>query len=450
MPIYLAVDSSLSMRSLPDEGYDKTCWQVACELSAKLVERLTAFGISDLIKLVDFSHNSSILLHKTQSPKEVEKALSGVEVSASADLLSLFSLMKMESADERSTLVVITDTRAFTPEEMKYSHIPECRVNFVCVLDEMLVDEEQLTRFVIIAALSDGVDVTKSPDTALSYMPLFVSEFADMDKFSAAVAAQICPPPEFTLHCGMLSSPIELSPMKHDNEWDTAIEIIGFIKSIHLAYAPLAQHHYITERCERNVGEGEDTSDGFLIALCDALAAEEMSAICHLNEQTYGVIRSVKSQGSDDRMLIMSSFPRGLSSIYWLPHLERLLPQAVVEGNNEGTQLCAANDSLAKPSYARTPLTCWLDAQGIQADFQKVIRLLRKIPDRTVAFYSEINRMHQHACAIGAEDILKKLTDLIEEESQLHSPIIKNHGTYVCEILRKRGVKDSTPLIALQ
>lgn len=62
--------------------------------------------------------------------------------------------------------------------------------------------------------------------------------------------------------------------------------------------------------------------------------------------------------------------------------------KAVVEGNNEGVQLCAANDSLAKPSYARTPLTCWLDAQGIQADFQKVIRLLRKIPDRTVAFYS--------------------------------------------------------------
>lgn len=38
-----------------------------------------------------------------------------VEVSASADVLSLFSLMKMDSADERSTLVVITDTRAFTP-----------------------------------------------------------------------------------------------------------------------------------------------------------------------------------------------------------------------------------------------------------------------------------------------------------------------------------------------
>uniref|UniRef100_A0A0M3IEF6 IntS14_C domain-containing protein n=1 Tax=Ascaris lumbricoides TaxID=6252 RepID=A0A0M3IEF6_ASCLU len=193
---------------------------------------------------------------------------------------------------------------------------------------------------------------------------------------------------------------------------------------------------------QRSAGEGEDASDGFLIALCDALAIEEMSAICHLNEQTYGVILLLfsRSQGSDDRMLVICSFPRGLSSIYWLPHLERLLPQfsnfkAVVEGNNEGVQLCAANDSLAKPSYARTPLTCWLDAQGIQADFQKVIRLLRKIPDRTVAFYSEINRMHQHACAIGAEDIMKKLTDLIEEESQLHSPIIKNHGAYVCELL---------------
>lgn len=62
MPIYLAVDSSLSMRSLPEEGSDKTCWQVACELTAKLVERLTAFGISDLIKLVKTLRINTALL----------------------------------------------------------------------------------------------------------------------------------------------------------------------------------------------------------------------------------------------------------------------------------------------------------------------------------------------------------------------------------------------------
>lgn len=50
----------------------------------------------------------------------------------------------------------------------------------------------------------------------------------------------------------------------------------------------------IDQFSERSAGEGEDASDGFLIALCDALAIEEMSAICHLNEQTYGVIRSLK------------------------------------------------------------------------------------------------------------------------------------------------------------
>ncbi|KHN87993.1 von Willebrand factor A domain-containing protein 9 [Toxocara canis] len=446
MTIYLAVDSSLSMRSAPEEGSEKTCWQVACQLAAKVVERFTAVGITDLIKLIDFSHNSSILLNKTQSPKEVEKALSGVEVSASADVLSLFSLMKMDKADERSTLVVITDTRAFTPEEMKYSHIPECRINFVCVLDEALADADQLTRFVIISALSAGVDVTKTPDAAALFMPLFVSEFANIDNFSAAVAAQICPPPDFTLHCGLLSSPINLSPMKYDKEWDSAIEIIGFVKCVHLSNAPLEQYHYISER----VDDGEDSSNGFLICLCDALASEEMSAICHLNDQTYGAIRSVRSQGSDERMLIIGSFPRGLSSIYWLPHLERLMPQAVTEGSGEGVQLCAANDALAKPSYARSPLTCWLDAQGVQADFQKVIRLMRKIPERTAAFYTELNRMHQHACAIGAEDIMNKLAALIEEESQQHSPIIKKHGAYVSDVLRKRGVKNSMEISPLQ
>ncbi|VDK21494.1 unnamed protein product [Anisakis simplex] len=137
--------------------------------------------------------------------------MSGVTVSASSDMLSLFSLMKMDKAHEQCTLVVITDGRSFTPEEMKYSHIPECRVIFVSVLDEVYTDENQITRFVIISALSVGVDVTSSVDAAAAlFMPLFVSEFADLATFSAAVTAQICPPSDFTLRCGLLSSPIEV------------------------------------------------------------------------------------------------------------------------------------------------------------------------------------------------------------------------------------------------
>lgn len=60
---------------------------------------------------------------------------------------------------------------------MKYSHIPECRVNFVCVLDETLVDEEQLTRFVIIA----GQLTAFSPELFLvqNYFLLFYNMFIE-------------------------------------------------------------------------------------------------------------------------------------------------------------------------------------------------------------------------------------------------------------------------------
>ncbi|VDK59193.1 unnamed protein product [Anisakis simplex] len=44
--------------------------------------------------------------------------------------------------------------------------------------------------------------------------------------------------------------------------------------------------------------------------------------------------------------------------------------------------------------------------------------------------------MHHHACAIGAENIILKLADLIEQESQQYSPIVRKHGEYISDALR--------------
>lgn len=57
--------------------------------------------------------------------------------------------------------------------------------------------------------------------------------------------------------------------------------------------------------------------------------------------------------------------------------------------SNDSEDLSAAVDCSARLSYSATNIrTCWNDVHGIQSDVQKLVRLLRKMPERTTAFYT--------------------------------------------------------------
>lgn len=137
-----------------------------------------------------------------------------------------------------------------------------------------------------------------------------------------------------------------------------------------------------------------------------------------------------------------------------------------MDAGNEEQLFCVKNDGLSRPSYSSVQRTCWYEAHGLQSDIQKIARLLKKIPDRTFLFYSvnifadiafyrrhfiirnsvvnicrfiyfqEVNRIHAYCCAIGAEDVLEKLIQVLHEESSSQSPLIVKHAMYTSEKLR--------------
>ncbi|VDM14055.1 unnamed protein product, partial [Wuchereria bancrofti] len=164
MTVYLAVDSSLSMRLPVSESNEISRRMIACQLVLKTIEKVQALDMDRKIKLVDFSHNSKIIPCDMRSIEDAEKILNWfvlakrlflvfiwdedlcIDISASADLISLFLLVKMENDDETSILLVFTDACTFTPEEVNLTHLPNCTVKFVCVLDEVLTDENQIAR----------------------------------------------------------------------------------------------------------------------------------------------------------------------------------------------------------------------------------------------------------------------------------------------------------------
>lgn len=51
-------------------------------------------------------------------------------------------------------------------------------------------------------------------------------------------------------------------------------------------------------------------------------------------------------------------------------------------------------------------------------------------------YFQELNRIRAYCCALGAEDVLEKLIQVLDEESSAQSPLIIKHALYVNEKLR--------------
>ncbi|VDM96012.1 unnamed protein product [Thelazia callipaeda] len=429
MTLFLALDSSLSMR-LPVNQEDNTArWVVARKLAIQLIEKVRILDPDRKIKLIDFSHNSKIVSCDIRRIEEVAKKLKCINVSASADLIALFLLVKMENDNESSILLVFTDACTFTPEEVNLKHLPNCSVSFVCVLDENLTNSDQIARFWAISLQTKRSTVQFEFESCESSMPFFLSDYDDIEACSEALAKKLCPEPTFTLNCGFLKAEFKVIPSGDSYDWDSIFEIIGFIP-VNCSYVPTIRHHFVLP-CPG--------SEDMLNILCAAMHADESMAICHISENLYAALCSICSKEEDDftsNRLLIALFPSGICPVPWLPPLTTLCSQNIVDTENYEQSFCVSNDNLSIPSYFSQPRTCWYEPHGLQSDMQKISRLLKKIPDKMFLFYTELSRIHAYCCATGAEDILEKLIQILREESSKQMPLIVKHCLYAIEELR--------------
>ncbi|VDK75377.1 unnamed protein product [Onchocerca ochengi] len=429
MTVYLAVDSSLSMRLPVDENNEVSRRMIACQLVLQTIKKVQALDMDRKIRLIDFSHNSKIIPCDVRNIEDAGKNLNCISVSASADLISLFLLVKMENDDETSILLVFTDACTFTPEEVNLTHLPNCTVKFVCVLDEALTDENQIARLWAISLQTEGFKEEFEFEDSRPWMPYFMSDYDTVDSYSDALANDLCPVPTFLLKCGLLKAYFKTLPSIDNDDWHTVIEVIGFVPINSLTNMPTIRHQFLISQLN---------SEDVLNILCSALRLEESVAICRVNKNLYGTLCYISAKEEDPSVYRLSIvlFPPGSMPVSWLPPFTTMTSQSVVDAGNEEQPFCIRNDGLSRPSYSSIQRTCWYEVHGLQSDIQKIARLLKKIPDRTFLFYSELNRIHAYCCAIGAEDILEKLIQVLHEESSAQSPLIIKHSVYASEKLR--------------
>ncbi|VDL84486.1 unnamed protein product [Nippostrongylus brasiliensis] len=183
--------------------------------------------------------------------------------------------------------------------------------------------------------------------------------------------------------------------------------------------------------------EEQDSAD-LLGTIGPALLETESVAIVLINESKYGCITAEKV--GDDFCLIFSKFPEKMPE--FVPDFSTLISGPEEQG--DALHFTAVQG--VAPSYGPV-VQSWVREHGFNMDFQKMMRLLRKLPDRPHIFYQEVNRFRKYALAIGMDHVLHEAARIIREEIGPLNAMAQKHGAYVATAFVMENPRD-TPEIA--
>jgi len=279
-------------------------------------------------------------------------------------------------------------------------------------------------------------------------------------------------PFEGTLRSGSMSDTIQLFPSPKDyhhvGDMDVVhckisreMTICGFVDLIDVASAPAVSRHLVlpinsggkvetglaelktdTEMEEDSVSSDEGKCPSFSVLLHGALKVENMGAICTVGENWYGLLYSWADSKKKSN-LMLSIFEPGNKSIAWLGDL------SLLGALNEAATASSFGTFPIKPSEKRSyaqSCVVWVQHGSLQADIQKILRHARKMPEKTLHFYKELNRLRRAALSLGFLDLIDTMAAVLERECTLlpHSshPDCALQLTHASSILRSGMSRD--------
>lgn len=244
-----------------------------------------------------------------------------------------------------------------------------------------------------------------------------------------ATQVQLCPPPKnFTKQKDFVVARSELSE---------SLLVRGFMALSDISSPPVFSRHLIlpVNSSKEKSPEEESKTPNLCVFLHGALKVENMCALVEIGVDWFGVVYSW-SDNKKKSSLMLSLFEPGLDSVPWMGPLNRLGPASDL---NETTGSPFPVKSDKKPSYSSSPVV-WIKQSGIQSDIQKVLRHARKLPEKTVQFYKELNRLKRAAVCLGFYELLEGVAQICERECTLLptgvSPDCAIQLTYVAQVLR--------------
>jgi len=244
-----------------------------------------------------------------------------------------------------------------------------------------------------------------------------------------ATQVQLCPPPK------NFSRQKDFTVVRR--ELSDCLLVRGFLALSDISSPPVYSRHLILPAgsLKEKSPEEESKTPNLCVFLHGALKVENMCALVEIGTDWFGVVYSW-SDNKKKSSLMLSLFEPGLDPVPWLGPLNRLGP---AKDLNETTTSPFPVKSDRKPSYSSSPVV-WIKQSGIQSDIQKVLRHARKLPDKTVQFYKELNRLKRAAVCLGFYELLEGVAQICERECTLLptgvSPDCAIQLTYVAQVLR--------------
>ncbi|KAI5718797.1 hypothetical protein M8J76_000464 [Diaphorina citri] len=229
----------------------------------------------------------------------------------------------------------------------------------------------------------------------------------------------------------------------------STISVLGFLEISQIGSpAAVSRHLVLPQESGGNGGAppvdheeegGEGNTPSFCVLLHGAVKVENYAALCNLGSDWYGILYSCADSKKKSNLMLLALEP-GKQSVPWLGNLQHLVSPDLWE-HVEAFPL----KPLEKKSYS-------LNAASLQSDVQKILRHARKLPDKTVQFYKELNKLKRAAISYGFLELFDGLAAIFERECTLlpgtAHPDCALQLTFAAGLLRKPYVRDPKYVIS--
>ncbi|WKX90509.1 hypothetical protein Q1695_009393 [Nippostrongylus brasiliensis] len=368
--------------------------------------------------------------------KAIESSKGGLHLGRLFD--SLRAKMKSDDA-----VVLLSDAAIFKADITSYPQ----GMMFAVIVDVITPNSTQLSELEEVTKTSNKEQLLESNS---KQWVLRYSDYNDVSTLVAELVKSLLTPDFSTLYVGSLKASISLYPW-NGRDAPESIEVVGFVRGTNMVNIPVDYPQFITlsasqppKRCSDKgdqlqlVRTEEQDSADLLGTIGPALLETESVAIVLINESKYGCITAEKV--GDDFCLIFSKFPEKMPE--FVPDFSTLISGPEEQG--DALHFTAVQG--VAPSYGPV-VQSWVREHGFNMDFQKMMRLLRKLPDRPHIFYQEVNRFRKYALAIGMDHVLHEAARIIREEIGPLNAMAQKHGAYVATAFVMENPRD-TPEIA--
>ena len=253
-----------------------------------------------------------------------------------------------------------------------------------------------------------------------------------------------------TLYFGRdLSSSVTLCPPPTNYKEMRDFEIIeakvssrliikGMLSMSDVASPPVVSRHLILSH-EDNTNPKDTSSNGVLesdavsrqpslcVFLHGAMKAEGLCALVQVaeandagNSNWFGLIFSYADTKKKSSLMLALLEP-GDCPVPWMDNIRSLGPMdELTTTTSESSSHFPVKASSHRPSYSAAPVV-WIKHASLHSDIQKILRHARKLPEKSLQFYKELNRLKRAALCIGFYELLEGCAAIFDRECALLS-----------------------------